>query len=666
MSDKIEFRILIRNKHEEHLGCYALKALKDHTELNLNIEIADDAVVIDRISSNKINFEILLSEDHLIDPSNDDIAIPLLDTQFSASGKLGDDSQDNVPTSNMHSFYELLICAKTLCALEQFLAAKASSNHLPDDGSVREVLTNAKTSLLKEQANLWLNYIEPSDKAHSFLLMAQAWQSKATAIAALANASFYRPSNVLPFLLSNKQLFAPFEQREIRTIAFYYHRLRDGGTERVIAELSNRLTAAEYESAPFRLIIITDDEPSSNDYPLSPNVTRLTVPHRNNLPSKSYEERGLAFRSIADEYKIDALIYAAWVDKALPWDMINILTCRNRPAFIVHCHNIAATLWRLVSEPLDTLNSFAFADALVCLSESDRWYWANINSRVRHIDNPVHLSCIDAPRVPPLSEEILWLGRLSQEKQPEEALEIARFVLEEHPDAHLTFVGSGSPDIVAKLKARSDHLGIRERVYFEGPQSDVAKYYNRASLLLVTSLFEGSLLTLYEAAASGLPIVMYNLPYLSFCVSHHGWIGVHPGDRQAAANAICTLLEDPVQWKQASDELRESYSLFSTTDPTVEWKKLFADISDDTGRNRVCPAGALQLNQMAQFHLNSMQAFKNKLSSSESRLAHANEQIKRADQRNMTVKSDYATSHKPATRRLPLLTRIAKLLTRNT
>jgi glycosyltransferase involved in cell wall biosynthesis len=74
------------------------------------------------------------------------------------------------------------------------------------------------------------------------------------------------------------------------------------------------------------------------------------------------------------------------------------------------------------------------------------------------------------------------------------------------PDADLLLVGDGP--LRQQLEAAATRLGIAERVRFMGVRSDVADILRASDVFAMTSLSEAASLTLLEAMASELPVVV--------------------------------------------------------------------------------------------------------------------------------------------------------------
>ncbi len=147
-----------------------------------------------------------------------------------------------------------------------------------------------------------------------------------------------------------------------------------------------------------------------------------------------------------------------------------------------------------------------------------------------------------ATRVP---GEILCVGRTSDPNKGVAFL--VRALAKLPPDVRLVLVDEDHPlhdakMLAAKLGIAPERLRITGRVETE----DLVRLYQRASLVVVPSLYEGFGLPATEAMACGTPVVASNAGALPE-VMHTGGGGllVAPGDPDALAKGIATLLEQP-------------------------------------------------------------------------------------------------------------------------
>jgi L-malate glycosyltransferase len=114
------------------------------------------------------------------------------------------------------------------------------------------------------------------------------------------------------------------------------------------------------------------------------------------------------------------------------------------------------------------------------------------------------------------------------------------------PDVDLVLAGDGP--LRETLVTQAATLGISGRVRFLGVRSDVADILQAVDMFALTSISEAASLTLLEAMASALPVVVTAVGGNSEIVVHgeHGYL-VPRGDATAAAEAMLRLLRDPAR-----------------------------------------------------------------------------------------------------------------------
>lgn len=102
---------------------------------------------------------------------------------------------------------------------------------------------------------------------------------------------------------------------------------------------------------------------------------------------------------------------------------------------------------------------------------------------------------------------IIYLGRISKEKNIEELLRAMPMYMEQHEDVKFVIVGGG-PD-KERLMLITEELGISRRVIFAGeqPWDVIGKYYQLGDVFVSASQSETQGLTYIEAMAAGLPVV---------------------------------------------------------------------------------------------------------------------------------------------------------------
>ena len=422
-------------------------------------------------------------------------------------------------------------------------------------------------------------------------------------IADLANESFYHKTALAREV--QKAEIVTYQPREIKTVALYYRNIVNGGAQRVVAQLSNLFAAAQKKGqTQYRVVLVTDEEPSPDDYQLLPQVERVVIPRRERFPKEDFIVRAQAWADLLERYQVDVVLHSMWMDPVMFWDMLCIKSHPSRPACVVHTHNACGVLYRLSgTEVEERFFSFRIADGVVTLSRCDQTYWQAVNPRTYCILNPCHMDPAGAHRGVH-GKNVLWLGRIAQEKQPLEMVHIMAHVVEQVPDAVCHMGGSGEENQMEQLRQAIQAAGLEHHVVLEGFHTDVERFYEDASVMVLTSEFEGFALTLYESAAYGLPTVTYDLPWLEYYSIMKGWASVPQLDVQGAADEIVRLLKDPEYWQTQSDGLYRSFEGYHQRDVLGQWQQLLEDLEQGSAPEGVAQDGeyTILLHQIGNMH----------------------------------------------------------------
>lgn len=135
------------------------------------------------------------------------------------------------------------------------------------------------------------------------------------------------------------------------------------------------------------------------------------------------------------------------------------------------------------------------------------------------------------------------VARLSEQKGHRYLLEAAERLLRVRPATRFLIAGDGDQE--AALRRQAAELGIGPAVVFAGHRSDVPAVLGAIDVLCISSIYEGTPLSLFEAMASGKAIVS---TAVDGCreVLEEGVSGllVPPRDPQALAEALLRVLDD--------------------------------------------------------------------------------------------------------------------------
>jgi glycosyltransferase involved in cell wall biosynthesis len=152
---------------------------------------------------------------------------------------------------------------------------------------------------------------------------------------------------------------------------------------------------------------------------------------------------------------------------------------------------------------------------------------------------------------------VIFVGRLSDEKDPMTLLEAFPVILARVPTARLVLVGDGV--LAGTLAGRAAELDISQRVHFLGARHDVERFYRLGDVFVSLSPIENVWsTTITEATFSGLPVVLTRAGHTEeVFTSGVDCLLVPPRDPEAAADAIVEILLDPLLGERLAAECLE-------------------------------------------------------------------------------------------------------------
>jgi glycosyltransferase involved in cell wall biosynthesis len=156
----------------------------------------------------------------------------------------------------------------------------------------------------------------------------------------------------------------------------------------------------------------------------------------------------------------------------------------------------------------------------------------------------------------PNNKNILYIGRLSEEKGIEYLIHAIPKISREHPEIELHIIGEGN--IKQNLNDLTNKLEIEDKVLFHGylPHDNLAIMYRKSSVFVLPSVcMENAPLTILEAMSQGTPVITTNIGGQAELVKNgvNGLL-VKPGDPEDLAEKICNILND----KELAREMGEN------------------------------------------------------------------------------------------------------------
>lgn len=99
----------------------------------------------------------------------------------------------------------------------------------------------------------------------------------------------------------------------------------------------------------------------------------------------------------------------------------------------------------------------------------------------------------------------LHVGRFAEQKNHAAIVRAFAAFHQEHPNADLTFVGSG--ELFSQVQEQIRSLGMEDVIKTPGQVDNIIELYPQYDAFLLPSLYEGIPITLIEAMSSGMPII---------------------------------------------------------------------------------------------------------------------------------------------------------------
>lgn len=179
---------------------------------------------------------------------------------------------------------------------------------------------------------------------------------------------------------------------------------------------------------------------------------------------------------------------------------------------------------------------------------------------------------LDIKKIP---NSVLYVGRLCERKGLYYLIESIKMVREAIPNIKLYLIGKGN--LREELQRLVEKHGLLRNVVFIGKVSEeeLIKWYNRAEVFVLPSLFEGFGIVCIEAMACGVPVIGTKVPGIVDIIrDRDNGLLVPPQDPDSLAKAIVQMLKDKGLCKYLGE--RERKGILGKFD----WSKISEEFID--------------------------------------------------------------------------------------
>lgn len=449
---------------------------------------------------------------------------------------------------------------------------KCIKRFLDEVGAEKQYYTIYKkicTSIVQNRIYQWLNSLTVEDGWRGYQLLIDELGADIV-VPEIARISSNKSFDVVKKLVYNKSMVRG--GKPVKRIGAYYHRLRNGGAEKITSELLYIWKKLGYE-----VVLITDEPKHLGDYPVPEGTDRVIISDYRKCIAGNYSQRAADWKRIIQKNNLDTIVYHDATSPTLLWDLCSVKG--EHCNFFVVAHSMFAGItWYDPERATFMPDIYKMVDGVAVLSDTDAKFWSNY-CPAYYIPNPISLTAPE--NVSTLkSKNILWVGRLSPEKQPEDMIKIFSLVKRQVPDATLTMLGSADIDWMEdNLQQMVDDMRLSDSVEFVDFTLDVERYYQEATVFAFTSKCESFSMVLAESKNYGLPIVMYSLPNLELIKDGKGVYEISQNNVVKFSNTLISLLQDEVLRREEGAKSRESIEEFVKNNICERWGEVFQKLS---------------------------------------------------------------------------------------
>ena len=360
-----------------------------------------------------------------------------------------------------------------------------------------------------------------------------------------------------------------------------------GGMERVLANKANHWIEKGHEVC----IITTDQRGQQPFFPLDSRIKLIDL-------GINYElNNGKSFWNKAAHYPVKQVLHQKRLQQVLKTEKADIVVSMfcNDASFLpkikdgskkvleVHFSRFKRLqyarkgLWKLA----DTFRSWndekvaSRFDQFIVLTEEDSAYWGNLknmqvipNARSFYSEEPAKLD----------AKKVIAVGRYSYQKGLDRLLMAWKEVIQQVPGWKLHLVGDG--ELREQLAQMCVHLGIQDSVILGKAEKQMKEVYQEASVLVLTSHYEGLPMVLLEAQAVGLPIVSFACKCGPKDVIENGRDGflVPEGDVKGLTEKLVQVMKDEQLRKDMGRSAFKRSERYAVDVVMQKWEDLFSNL----------------------------------------------------------------------------------------
>lgn len=172
--------------------------------------------------------------------------------------------------------------------------------------------------------------------------------------------------------------------------------------------------------------------------------------------------------------------------------------------------------------------------------------------------------------------QLIYVGRLGEDKQISQLLTIFTAVHRQCPNSRLTLYGYGDTNDVNRYQQQVKNAGLDDVVTFAGYQVDLDQAYDQAQIYVDASRIDSQPLAMGEALSHGVPVVTYDYLYGPASMVKSGVNGelVQLNNQNAFVRQLVQLLQDPAELQKLSTGAYDNLDAISDKTTWQQWQQI--------------------------------------------------------------------------------------------
>ena len=343
----------------------------------------------------------------------------------------------------------------------------------------------------------------------------------------------------------------------MKNILFIAKKLANGGSERVIASLADRL------KDKYNVIIVAfkNDKP---DYFPDVKIIDLKTPRTTNYLKKVKYVfvRYKAIKKIKQQYNIDCSI--SFMTQP---NLLNLLTKNKEKTIISIRNNLNKKKLRRITKMIGKL-TYKKADKIITVSkemEIDfKKEYSFVKDKVTTICNAYDSEKIENLRYEELrrsklfknKQVVITMGRLAKQKGQWNLIRAFTEVVKKYPNAQLLILGRGS--YRKYLQKLIEELGLIENASVVGFQKNPFNFLEKSDVFILPSYFEGMSNALLEAVGCDMPVIASDCKYGNKEIICKDWTSIDKIDKMTKTDyGILIPLCDEIEYNAKHELTKE-------------------------------------------------------------------------------------------------------------